>query len=115
MKSLESAPLSKNERVAIDAAVMLLRERFPVEKVILYGSKVRGDSDEYSDIDLLLITSKPLHWREEKTIVEMLFDLGMEYDVVFSPLFASSDEWDRGVFREFPIYREIMEGGAIIP
>ena len=114
MKSLESAPLSKNEREAIDAAVMLLRERFPVGRVVLYGSKVRGDSEEYSDIDLLLITSKPLHWREEKTIVEMLFDLGMEYDVIFSPLFASSDEWDRGVFKEFPIYREIMEEGAII-
>lgn len=114
MKSLESAPLSKNERGAIDAAVMLLRERFPVEKVILYGSKVRGDSNQYSDIDLLLVTSRPLHWREEKTIVEILFDLGMEYDVIFSPLFASSDEWDRGVFREFPIYREIMEEGAII-
>ncbi len=83
-------------------------------KVILYGSKVRGDSDEYSDIDLLLITSKPLHWREEKAIVEILFDLGMEYDVIFSPLFASSDEWDRGVFKEFPIYREIMEEGAVI-
>jgi hypothetical protein len=39
----------------------------------------------------------------------------MEYDVIFSPLFASSDEWDHGVFREFPIYREIMEEGAIIP
>ena len=114
MKSLESAPLSKNEREAINTAVMLLRERFPVGKAILYGSKVRGDSDEYSDIDLLLITSQPLHWKEEKTIVEILFDLGMEYDVIFSPLFASSDEWDRGVFREFPIYREIMEEGAII-
>ncbi len=114
MKSLESAPLSRNEREAIDAAVMLLRERFPVERVVLYGSKVRGDSDEYADIDLLLITLKPLHWREEKTIVEILFDLGMEYDVMFSPLFASSDEWDRGVFKEFPIYREIMEEGAII-
>jgi len=113
MKSLESAPLSKNEREAIDTAVMLLRERFPIERVILYGSKVRGDSNQYSDIDLLLVTSRPLHWREEKTIVEILFDLGMEYDVIFSPLFASSDEWD-GVFKEFPVYGEIMEEGAII-
>jgi predicted nucleotidyltransferase len=52
MKSFESAPIRRNEREAIDAAVMLLRERFPVEKAILCGSKVRGDSDEYSDIDL---------------------------------------------------------------
>ncbi len=44
----------------------------------LIEARVRGDSDEYSDIDLLLIISQPLHWREEKTVVEMLFDAGME-------------------------------------
>ena len=40
----------------------------------------------------------------------MLFDIGMEYDVIFSPLFASSEEWESGLFKEFPIYGEISAG-----
>jgi predicted nucleotidyltransferase len=115
MKNLESAPLGPREREAIEAAGNLLRMRFPVEKIILFGSKARGESDEYSDIDLLLITSDPLHWKEEKAIVEALFDLGMQYDVLFSPLFASSAEWEEGIFKEFPVYKEILEEGAVIP
>lgn len=39
MESLESVPLSKNGREAIDAAVMLLRKRFSMEKVILLAQR----------------------------------------------------------------------------
>jgi predicted nucleotidyltransferase len=115
MKSLDNVPLIKREQEAMNAAVGLLKNQFPVKRIILFGSKSRGDSSEYSDIDLLLITSQPLHWREEKAIVEALFDVGMKFDVIFSPLFASLEEWERGMFKEFPIYREIMEEGAIVP
>jgi len=30
-------------------------------------------------------------------------------------VFASLEEWERGMFKEFPIYREIIEEGAIVP
>lgn len=115
MKSMDNVPLIKKEEEAMNAAVRLLKSQFSVERVILFGSKARGDSSEHSDIDLLLITSYPIHWREEKAMVEALFDLGMKYDVIFSPLFASLEEWERGMFKEFPIYREIIEEGAIVP
>jgi predicted nucleotidyltransferase len=114
MKFLEKTSLVKREREAIEAAVHMLKSQFSVEKVILFGSKARRDYDEHSDIDLLLITSRRLHWKEEKAAVEALFDIGMEYDVLFSPLFASADEWDGGLFTEFPIYDEIIKDGAIV-
>jgi predicted nucleotidyltransferase len=114
MKSWEHAPLKRRERQAIEVATEELKKRYSMEKVILFGSKARGDSDESSDIDLLLITTNPLHWREEKAIVDMLFDLGMEYDVVFTPLFAALEEWNRGIFREFPVYKDIVEEGAVV-
>ncbi len=114
MKTLDNTTLGKNEREAIEAAVSMLKKTFSVERAILFGSKARGDFDQSSDIDLLIITSRPLHWREEKAIVEALFDLGMKYDVVFSPLFASSEEWEGGIFKEFPVYGEIVKEGAIV-
>ena len=114
MKSLENVSLLKNERAAVKTATKMLETRFPVVKVILFGSKARGDHDEHSDIDLLVIASRLLHWKEEKAIVEALFDIGMEYDVIFSPLFTFSDEWEKGIFKEFPVYQEISQDGAMI-
>ena len=114
MKSLKKTSLVKREYEAIEEVIHVLKNRFSVEKVILFGSKARRDYDEYSDIDLLLITSHPIHWKEEKASVEALFDIGMKYDVLFSPLFASADEWNGGIFTEFPIYDEIIKDGAIV-
>ncbi len=114
MKSLEKAQLGKREKVAIQAAARLLKKSFPIESVILFGSKARGDDDAHSDIDLLLISPKGLHWKEEKAVVDALFDIGMEHDVIFSPLFASSEEWENGLFKSFPIYEEITREGALV-
>jgi len=115
MKTWENSSLCKREREAIEEAVGMLKKQYPVERVILFGSKARGDYDEHSDIDILVITSRSLHWKEEKAIVEALFEVGMEYDVIFSPLFASSDEWEGGIFMEFPVYQEIIREGAMVP
>jgi len=114
MKAIEETHLTKNELDAIKAAVDRLKEEFPLEKTVVFGSKVRGDHDAYSDIDLLFITTRPLHWKEEKSMVETLFDIGMKFDVIFSPLFATIEEWDGGLFSQFPIYREIVRDGALV-
>ena len=114
MKSFERASLMKNESKAIEAAIRMLKSEFSVSKIILFGSKARGDHDEHSDIDLLVVASKLLHWKEEKAIVGALFDIGMEYDVIFSPLFTSVDEWENGIFTEFPVYQEISRDGAVV-
>lgn len=65
MKSFKSTLLMKNESAAIEAAVRMLKSEFSVAKVILFGSKARGDHDEHSD------------------------------------------EWENGIFMEFPVYQEI--------
>ncbi|MCG2778995.1 MAG: nucleotidyltransferase domain-containing protein [Desulfobacterales bacterium] len=114
MKSFESALLMKNESEAIEAAIRMLKSEFSISKIILFGSKARGDHDEHSDIDLLVVASKLLHWKEEKAIVGALFDIGMEYNVIFSPLFTSIDEWENGIFTEFPVYQEISRDGAVV-
>ena len=53
MKSFESVSLMKNESDAIKAAIKMLKSEFSIAKVILFGSKARGDHDKHSDIDLL--------------------------------------------------------------
>jgi len=114
MKDIQKAPLFKNERDALQEAVLFIKEHYPLDKIILFGSKARGDFDQYSDLDILLITSRSLRWQEEKHIVECLYDIGLKYDVMFSPMFASTREWNEELFREFPIYREIVSEGAVV-
>lgn len=114
MKSFQDTKLKANEQQAVESAQRILRKRFPIKGVILFGSKARGDSNEHSDTDLLLISSRKLDWKEEKAVIEILFDIGMTYDVIFSPLFVSGEEWEGGMFTRFPVYEEIIRDGAVV-
>jgi predicted nucleotidyltransferase len=55
VKTVAHIPSQENERRAIEAAARLPHEAFPVEQVVLFGSKARAAGDEESDIDLLVL------------------------------------------------------------
>ncbi len=104
--------LSSREKEAIAKASEMLRQKFRVKEVILFGSKARGDDSEESDIDLLLLTMKPLHWKERQSIIHALFDIEIAYEVVISILDTTVSEWENGIFTIFPIHQDIMRDGV---
>jgi len=104
--------LKGNEKAAIREATRILKERFPVKEVILFGSKARGDSDQESDIDLLLLTTKPIHWKERHEIVYALFDVEMKHDVVISIIVNTLHDWNDGICTVLPIHEEINREGV---
>ena len=114
MRTLDDLSLKDNEREAIREATRMLKEKFPVKEVILFGSKARGDDDPESDIDLLLLTTRPIHWRERHSIVEALFDIEMKYDVVISIIVNSVNDWQTGFSSLLPIHEEITQKGIAI-
>lgn len=100
--------LDENEQQALSEYKDFLSRRFPqqVERLILFGSKARGDFATGSDIDVLVIiqqrteptkegsypfgSTNPI-WRE---IVGTTFDLLMKYNVNISPTVIGMNEYE---------------------
>ncbi len=97
----------------MQAAAALLRQQFPVERVVLFGSKARGHDEAESDIDLLVLTRCQLDWQQRDEITNALFDLQMRMDVVLSTLVVAMDEWNEGVYQVLPIRAEIERDGVV--
>ena len=112
MRKLEDISLPSDDRAAITEAARLLRRHFPVERVVLFGSKARNEDDPESDIDLLVVTSRKLKWAEENEITRALYPLQLQYHVALSPVIVAKEEWDEGVYRVLPIHREIERDGV---
>ena len=112
MKTIDDLPIKRHERLAIIDAARLLKERFSAREVILFGSKARGDDDEESDIDLLILTPLPVSWDERKAINDALFDIELKHGVVISNIIATDVEWNEGIFPVLPIHGEISEHGV---
>jgi predicted nucleotidyltransferase len=83
-----------------------------VERVILFGSRARGEGDEGSDLDLAVILAgdEGPYWRR---IVDVATELNLEYEyrIRVSPLIVSRAKlvelWDR----ERAIAHAILAGG----
>lgn len=114
MKAIAQISLSQRDRAAIADAVGRLRTRFPVERVVLFGSKAHGSDDAESDIDLLVLTSRKLDWRERDLITDALFDVEIAHGVVLSTLVVSLDEWERGHVAILPIHDVIEMTGVLV-
>jgi predicted nucleotidyltransferase len=66
-----------------------------LEKIILYGSQARGDATEYSDIDILVVLKSTINpYDEIDKTSEIIADLCLEYDVVISRHFISSEKFE---------------------
>ena len=112
LRNFEGLKLKRNEEAAVREATRTLKERFPVKELILFGSKARGDSDQESDIDLLLLTEKPLHWKVRHAIVDALFEVEMKHDVVISIIVNTLHDWNEGICTALPIHEEITREGV---
>jgi predicted nucleotidyltransferase len=114
MKTLAEIHLADNDRAAVERATAILRRQFPVERVILFGSKARGDDKLDSDIDLLVLTSRPLDGRQRRAVIEALFDLQLELDVLLSPVIKEAEEWEHGMSQALPLRKEVDRDGVLL-
>ena len=114
VRTLDDIALSKKDRHAIQAAAAVVRQRFPIEQVVLFGSKARGEGDAHSDIDLLMLTQHPVGWRERDEINRVMFDLQLKLEVMLTTMIVSAQDWNEGVYQVMPIREEIDRDGAIV-
>ena len=112
MRTLDDVALAPAERLAIEAASTALLARFPVADIVLFGSKARGDSEPDSDIDLLVLTSRPLDAEEQRRIWRDLHNISMRFDVLLSPLTVQARSWREGLHSVLPIHAEVEREGA---
>ncbi len=70
----------------------ILRDR--LEAVYLYGSQARGEAHAASDIDVLITLRGDFDYAEmlDQTI-DLVADLSLEFDVVISRAFVSTDRY----------------------
>ena len=107
MKTIADISLKKSDQQAIEDVVRLLRRRFPIDRVILYGSKATGTDTPESDVDLLLLTKESVSWQQRDAITEALFDIELAHDVVISTLVVPNSDWVAGRYSILPIHDEI--------
>lgn len=84
-----------------------------LEKVYLFGSYARGDYDEESDIDIMVLADilPEDAYKTRRKIRNHTGDLGLEYDVVTSIRIVCSDNF-REYVKVLPLYMNVQREGV---
>ena len=101
-KTLQKALAELKERVAAT---------YPVVFFILFGSAARGEMDEESDVDVLILTEKSLTWKERDAVSDETFRINLRYDTNISVLIVDLHNWESGPTSVMPIREEIQREG----
>ena len=88
-----------------------LSSAYPLARLVLFGSAVRGEMDEESDVDVLVLTSRPLKSAERNTLYDEVFAINLRYDTNLSVLVTDLHNWEAGPLSVMPIREEVEKEG----
>lgn len=77
----------------------------------VFGSRARGDYDEYSDMDVF-IEVENLDKSIKKSIRDIIWETGFENSIYISPLIFTRYELEESPLRASPIVKNINEEGV---
>ena len=102
--------LNSNETRAVYKLKNILSTNYKLTQIKLFGSKAKGNYSDESDIDLLIVLDN-YDWKIENEIYEICFEIGLEYDVLLSPVIFSKKEFDDNLTKITPFYKFVTEEG----
>ncbi len=57
-----------------------------LDKIVLFGSYARGDYDEESDVDVLILVKEIPTLKEKQKIIKIASMYSLKYDILISPV-----------------------------
>ena len=79
----------------------------------VFGSRARGDEDEYSDLDIFIEVDS-LDKELKDKMLDIIWEVGLEHLIIISPLIFTRDEIENSALRSSEIVRNISEEGVRI-
>jgi predicted nucleotidyltransferase len=83
-----------------------------LQRVIVFGSYARGDYDQYSDLDIIIVCNTQLPFVERFREFHQLFD---ELPMAIELLVYTPQEFVGMIERENPFITEALESGIDLP
>jgi predicted nucleotidyltransferase len=88
--------------------------RLSLNRIILFGSRARGDADEFSDMDVLVILNEPANRAAREYVSHVAWESGFEQGILVVPVTVSRAEWEEGPERSSLLAIAVNADGVLV-
>jgi predicted nucleotidyltransferase len=106
--------LTPQEKAAIEELVSMARNHFIVKDIILFGSKARGESNEHSDLDIMIIIDGIESKVNRNRLSELAFEVNYKYDTNIYAGLGYSSKWENVEYLKLPLPLNISREGVVL-
>jgi predicted nucleotidyltransferase len=92
---------------------LLLEHDVPLHKVVLFGSRARGDHESDSDYDVLVVVTR-LDRTIQRTISRCAWEAGFDDCLLIVPVVVTQDEIEHSAFRSSLLMQAVREEGITV-
>lgn len=106
--------VKEKDRRVVERFKNLMRERgVPLHSVVLFGSRARGDDNEDSDYDVLVVVER-IDRAIRKTVSRCAWEVGFEDCLLIIPVVVTKEEVENSPFRSSLLMQAVREDGTVI-
>ncbi len=110
----KSLALSNNQKKALHYFKEKVTQKYNVTSVIVFGSTSRGEAEEGSDLDVLLVTNEQLSHRERHVVYNIATEINWEFDTNISVTVVDDYNWEQGIYSIMRIKEEVQRDGVVV-
>ncbi len=86
--------MDKIEKTVLDTFKELLVKRGNLHRLILFGSRARGDAGSSSDVDVVVVLDDSAKEEDFDYVSDSAWEAGFKYGIVIVPVVFTRSEWE---------------------
>lgn len=102
------------EKELLTRCKQAIRAIDPTADLILFGSRARGDADEDSDYDLLILTDGDAGLKREDMFRQALYPLELETGAVLTVMAYNRQTWETPIYLNMPFSCNVRKEGITL-
>lgn len=104
--------MTKQQHILELLRCRLIGENKPsIADIVLFGSQMKGNSNQFSDYDILIVPDQKLNWTQRREIADVCAEISVENDILIDFKIVSKEEIEHEPIGFHPLIADALKYG----